>query len=142
MLKCLLFTAMAAILAVSMSFADQSNGKVTIPVDKTTPTDGKQMFSSYCAPCHGVDGKGHGPAAAALKVPPTDLTELAKKNNGKFPDAHVVSILRFGVEVSAHGSSQMPMWGPILGTMSKTNAQDKDLRMSNLSRYLESIQVR
>jgi len=65
MLKCLLLTAMAAILAVSMSFADQSNGKVTIPVDKTTPTDGKQMFSSYCAPCHGADGKGHGPAAAA-----------------------------------------------------------------------------
>jgi mono/diheme cytochrome c family protein len=142
MLKCLLLTAMAAILAVSMSFADQSNGKVTIPVEKTTPNDGRQMFTSYCAPCHGADAKGLGPAAAALKAPPTDLTELAKTNNGKYPDAHVGAILQFGVEVSAHGSSQMPVWGPILGTMSKTNAQDKHLRMSNLSRYLESIQVR
>ena len=60
MLKCLLFTAMAAILAVSVTFADQSNGKVTIPVEKTTPTDGKQMFTSYCAPCHGVLGDGDG----------------------------------------------------------------------------------
>ena len=41
-------------------------------------------------------------------------------------------LLRFG--------AVMPVWGPILGKMNQTNRQEKDLRISNLSRYLESIQ--
>src|ERR1700734_1471704 len=98
MLKSLLVTATAAMLAVSLSFADQSQSKVVIPVNKTAPTDGKQMYRSYCAPCHGVDGKGRGPAATALKDQPTDLTELQKNNHGKFPDTHVTAILQFGAE--------------------------------------------
>ena len=99
------------------------------------------MYTSYCAPCHGVDGRGNGPAAAALKTQPTDLTGLQKNNHGKFPDAHIVAILQFGTELPAHGSAKMPVWGPILGKMNQTNAQDKQLRISNLSRYLESIQA-
>jgi hypothetical protein len=79
MLKHLLLTALAAAFAVSVGYADQSNTKVTIPVTKTSPTSGRQMFSSYCAPCHGVDGRGHGPAATALKTPPADLTGLVKE---------------------------------------------------------------
>jgi mono/diheme cytochrome c family protein len=142
MLKRLLLTAMAATLALTMSYADQSKGKLIIPVNKTSPTDGKQMFTSYCAPCHGVDGRGRGPAAGALKAQPTDLTVLAKANHGKFPDTHILAILQFGMEVRAHGSAEMPVWGPILGRMSQVNTQDKDLRMSNLSRYLETIQVK
>jgi mono/diheme cytochrome c family protein len=41
------------------------------------------MFTPYCAPCHGVDGAGNGPAASAMKTPPTNLTQLAKKHDGK-----------------------------------------------------------
>jgi mono/diheme cytochrome c family protein len=142
MLKSLLVTAVAAVLAASLSFADQSQSKVVIPVNKTSPTDGKQMYASYCAPCHGVDGKGNGPAASSLKARPTDLTELQKDNHGKFPDTHIVAILQFGADVPAHGSATMPIWGPILGTMNRSNDQEKQLRISNLSRYLESIQAR
>ena len=142
MLKSLLVAGIAGVLAVSLSFADQAQPKVVIPVNKTAPTDGKQMYTSYCAPCHGTDGKGRGPAASALKTPPTDLTALLKNNHGKYPDAHVAAILRFGTEVSAHGSEQMPVWGPILGNMNRTNDQEKLLRISNLSRYLETIQAR
>jgi mono/diheme cytochrome c family protein len=142
MLKSLLVTAVAAVLAASLSFADQSQSKVVIPVNKTAPTDGKQMYTSYCAPCHGVDGRGRGPAASSLKTQPPDLTELQKNNNGKFPDTHVIAILQFGAEVPAHGSATMPVWGPILGNMNHLNVQDKQLRISNLSRYLESIQAR
>lgn len=141
MLKRLLFAAVAAMIAVSLSFADQSQSKVVIPVNKTAANDGKQMYASYCTPCHGVDGKGHGPAAAALKPSPADLTELTRSNHGKYPDAHVLAILQFGADVPAHGSATMPVWGPILGSMNKTNAQEKQLRISNLSRYVESIQA-
>ena len=142
MLKRILFLAVAACFVLAVGFADQSNGKVVIQVNKTNPTDGKQMFTSYCAPCHGVNGRGQGPAASALKQPPTDLTELAKANHGKYPDTHVISVMRFGTEVSAHGSADMPVWGQIFGKMSKTNPQETELRTSNLSRYLETLQVK
>ena len=142
MLKSLLVTAFAALLAVSLSFADQSQSKLIIPVNKTAPNDGKQMYTSYCAPCHGVDGRGHGPAASALRSQPTDLTTLVRSHNGKFPESHIVAVLQFGADVPAHGSATMPVWGPILGNMNRANAQDRQLRISNLSRYLETIQER
>jgi mono/diheme cytochrome c family protein len=142
MLKALFFTAMAVTLALTMSYADQPKGKLVIPVQKTDPTNGKVMFTSYCAPCHGADGRGNGPAAGALKTQPTDLTGLAKAHHGKYPDNHIVSVLRFGTDVRAHGSAQMPVWGQIFTRMSKLNTQEKDLRTANLSRYLETLQVK
>jgi mono/diheme cytochrome c family protein len=141
MLKSLLVTAAVATLAVSLSFADQSQSKIVIPVNKTPPNNGKEMYKNYCAPCHGEDGKGNGPVASSLKARPTDLTELTKNNNGKFPDTHIVAILQFGADVPSHGSATMPVWGPILGTMNKANVQDKQLRISNLTRYLQTIQA-
>ncbi len=140
MLKRLLVTALAATLAVGIGYADQSTGKITIPVTKTSPTSGKQMYSNYCAPCHGLNGKGQGPVAPALKTPPTDLTLLSKDNHGKFPDTHIVTVLENGLQIPSHGSAEMPVWGPILGKMNLSNPQEKLLRVSNLSRYLESMQ--
>ncbi len=143
MLKRLLLTAMVGCFTVTMSYAvDQSTSKVIIPVNRTAATSGQQMFTSYCAPCHGVDGRGHGPAASSLRTQPTDLTGLIKKNHGKYPDTHIVAVLQFGTDVPSHGSADMPVWGPILGKMSPTNPQDKSLRISNLSRYLETIQAK
>jgi hypothetical protein len=63
-------------------------------------------------------------------------------NHGKYPDTHVISVLQFGSEIPAHGSSEMPVWGTILGRMSAVNAMDRNLRIANLSRYLEKIQVK
>lgn len=142
MFKRLLLTTAAITFALGVSYADQSRSKITIPVNKTSPTSGRQMYSSYCAPCHGVDGRGHGPAADALKSQPTDLTVLSRNNRGKFPDAHIVSVMQFGSSVQAHGSAEMPVWGPILGRMNVSNTQDKQLRISNLSRFIESMQAK
>jgi mono/diheme cytochrome c family protein len=142
MLKRLLLTTLAVAVAVGIGYADQSRTKVIIPVNKTSPTNGKQMYTSYCAPCHGVDAKGNGPAAAALKTQPTDLTGLSRNNHGRFPDTHIVAIMQFGSNVQAHGSAEMPVWGPILGKMDMTNNQARQLRISNLSRYLQSVQTR
>jgi len=117
---------------------------VNIQVNQTAATSGKQMYISYCAPCHGVNGRGNGPAAPAMKVPPTDLTVLSKNNQGKFPAYHVEEVLRFGSELSAHGSAAMPVWGPVL-TRVDTNDTDHSkeaLRISNLARYIETLQVK
>jgi mono/diheme cytochrome c family protein len=133
---------MAATLALTVGFADQPKGKLVIPATKTDPTNGKQMYTSYCAPCHGADARGNGPVARALKTPPADLTELAKANHGKYPENHVVSVLHFGTDVPAHGAAEMPVWGKIFASMSKVNSQETDLRTANLIRYLETVQVR
>jgi mono/diheme cytochrome c family protein len=141
MLKKFALITLAAGVILAVGYADQAKHTV-IQVDRTSPADGKQMYTSYCAPCHGMDGRGNGPAAQALKSQPIDLTVLARNNHGKYPDTHVNSVLHFGSEIPSHGNSQMPIWGPILGKMTPSNSMDKDLRIANLSRYLEHMQVK
>jgi len=72
---------------------------------------GKWEFQSSCASCHGTDGKGKGPVAEQLKVPPPDLTMLAKKNNGVFPTNDVYQTISGLQRMAAHGSHEMPIWG-------------------------------
>lgn len=107
------------------------------PVTRSQPESGQKMFKDYCAACHGAGGKGDGPAVEFLKAPPQDLTTMAKRNNGKFPADHFAAVLRFGTPGRAHGTSDMPIWGSLF------HAQNKDLtelRISNLTSYVESIQ--
>ena len=59
MLKRFSMAAMAFTLVVCMCFA-QSNTPASTPLSHASPANGKQMFNSYCASCHGSDGKGNG----------------------------------------------------------------------------------
>jgi len=147
MLKGLLFTLVTAAVAVGAGYARQGDvktpeTKVVIPVAKTRAVDGKQMYVSYCAPCHGTDGRGGGPVAPELKQPPTDLTLLSRNNGGKFPTSHVVAVIDYGVKVPSHGTAQMPVWGPILGKMDQGSLQEKAMRISNLTRHIEGMQAK
>lgn len=113
--------------------------------DNTLPSNyvpsGKAMYKDYCAACHGVDGKGHGPAASMLKVPPADLTTLAKRHDGKFPYDYVSGVLRFGPGPSIlHGSSDMPTWGPIFQYLDKNDELAVQERIKNLCNHLASLQ--
>jgi mono/diheme cytochrome c family protein len=112
------------------------------PIQHTSPASGKEMFKSYCAVCHGADAKGAGPATAALNSTPPDLTTLAKRHDGKFPEDYVTTVLRNGIKAPAHGTSDMPMWGPLLASVSGNEQPVINMRISNLVRYLESLQVK
>jgi mono/diheme cytochrome c family protein len=112
-----------------------------VPAQPTSAASGKEMFVSYCAVCHGRDGKGGGPAAAALKVPPADLTVLSQKNGGKFPSAHVANVLGEEADLPAHGNKEMPVWGPVFRGMSRGEG-DVQLRIANLTKFIESLQVK
>jgi mono/diheme cytochrome c family protein len=101
---------------------------------------GGQLFLSYCAPCHGKDAKGNGPSAPALTVSPPDLTTLSKRNNGKFPADYFASVLKNGINVPAHGSAEMPIWGSTFAD-AKTH-RIVAMRVSDLIHYLESIQAK
>lgn len=113
------------------------------PIKPVPMDDGAAMFKEYCAVCHGADGRGHGPAAAALKTAPVDLTQLSRKNGGKFPADHVQAVLRFGIYATpAHGNVDMPVWGDLFRSMSSPGTSDIQVqtRVRNLTRYLEKIQ--
>ena len=134
--------AVSAALLITLGYARQNSdqSKIVIHGERTSPIDGKEMYKNYCAPCHGLDGKGNGPVASSLRQQPTDLTVLARNNQGKFPEAHVASILNFGSEHPAHGTAGMPVWGPILGRMDKASVNLRSMRVLNLCNYLRTLQ--
>jgi mono/diheme cytochrome c family protein len=68
-------------------------------------------FLSYCAPCHGRDGTGKGPVAMELKTKPADLTTIAKRNGGVFPQDKVRQTIDGRGLPTAHGTADMPVWG-------------------------------
>jgi mono/diheme cytochrome c family protein len=110
------------------------------PIPPTSAASGKEMYTNYCAACHGAVGKGDGPVATALKVPPTDLTSLASRNNGKFPAAKVRYTLSQG-SVAAHGTSDMPVWGSVLKSVSPGGSNtDVEMRINNLTDNVKSLQ--
>lgn len=111
-----------------------------VPAPLTSAASGKEMYKSYCASCHGEIGKGNGPAAAALKAVPSDLTQLSRNNSGKFPAERVVSILRGQATVTAHGNRDMPVWGPVFWHMSQGHEAEVQQRIANLTHYLETMQ--
>jgi mono/diheme cytochrome c family protein len=112
------------------------------PVQQSDPASGKAMYASYCAACHGPAGKGDGPAASELKVPPVDLTQLEKKNNGKFPADHVRSILDFGANAPAHGTNEMPVWGQLFHALDQNDQVKVNLRIQNLVEYIRTLQAK
>ena len=113
----------------------------TVPLSATSPASGKEMFVTYCAVCHGADGRGAGPAAAALKTQPANLTQLTAKNNGKYPDLHVAQTLS-AKGVAAHGSQEMPVWGDLFKSVSRGDNDIIRLRVANLTAYIQSIQTK
>ena len=114
----------------------------TVPAKYTVPTSGAEMYKAYCASCHGADGKGSGPAASALKAKLPDLTQLAKKNNGKFQFEHVSQIVVGDSLVPAHGNKEMPVWGPAFLAMDQRDRAVVMMRAKNLSKYIEGLQAK
>jgi mono/diheme cytochrome c family protein len=104
---------------------------------------GRDLFEFYCASCHGRDGKGSGPVVPALKVRPPDLTTIARRNNGKFPTGRMTAVVTGDATLPtpAHGSKDMPVWGPIFRALDSRERVD-EVRIGNIVAYLESIQAR
>lgn len=98
---------------------------------------GSKLYMQYCASCHGVDGKGGGPAAPSLKGTMPDLTRIPKEN-GKFPGLRVLHIISGDKEVISHGSKEMPVWGQVF--RERKGDQMAKLDIYALQEYIESIQ--
>jgi mono/diheme cytochrome c family protein len=135
-LFCGLFTGCASPTPNAQIFATQTEQQVQL-IDSV---EGVDLFRQYCASCHGLDAKGSGIMASALKTKVADLTVLAKNNRRQFPAARVRGILEGDPKMVSHGSREMPIWGPVFHQVER-DMDWGNVRMTNLIQYLESIQA-
>ena len=111
--------------------------------DELPELSGGQLFQHLCASCHGVAGRGDGPAAKTTGVKVPDLTRIAVRHGGRFPKEQVRRIVESGAHILPHGSSGMPAWSWELyaydGEDAVRRARVAEL-LTRLVGYLESIQ--
>jgi mono/diheme cytochrome c family protein len=129
-------TALALVLTTTVTARAQHATDTAAVVD-----GGRHLFATYCASCHGVGGRGNGPAAEELRRRPADLTQFAKHNGGVFNGATIHSIVD-GRAVKAHGSMEMPVWGDAFKWREGLPEDAIKARIEALVRYLETIQER
>lgn len=135
---------------IAFAIAAGAAAAVVVTAQTTTPGPpslairslaGRDLFEFYCATCHGHDGTGHGPVAAALVRPPADLTRLAIAYGGRFPRERVERYVANGGDTPtpAHGTSEMPVWGPVFRALDPSDTRVR-VRIANVVGYVESLQ--
>jgi hypothetical protein len=106
--------------------------------ETTVADQGRGQFQQYCSGCHGLEGKGDGAFAAYLKAPPPDLTTIAKRRGGTFPETEVAQIIE---EERLRTAAGITIWSAL--RRRRAGRRRRRLRPAARSRcqaYLRSIQ--
>ena len=98
---------------------------------------GERTYQSYCALCHGIGG-APGMFADALKKAAPDLTEIARRNGGQFPERKVVDIIRNG-GIGGHGTMRLLSWEKYF--RSDSTSEHADELVQALTEYLKHHQT-
>ena len=122
-------------------FAAQSKKEKKAATDSLNIQAGAELYKDHCAVCHGENLRGTGPAPSPYKPPP-DLTTLAKRHGGNFPTRYVEKVLRLGLPMPEHGPAEMPIWGEDLTVGDKLTPAQVKLRITNLTNFIKSCQVK
>ena len=108
-----------------------------------TVESGSALFRSYCASCHGVEGKGDGPLAANLRIAPADLTRLARRNHDKYDAEKVRRAVDGRGPREIHGGSDMPVWGDAFKRAGEGYSEAKvKERIDALVEHIETLQAK
>jgi len=110
--------------------------------DTAVIESGRGLFTTYCASCHGVSGRGNGSAAEALRHRPTDLTQFAAQNGGVFNGARIHRFIDGRTVITAHGTMEMPVWGDAFKWRQGLDEDAIKSRIEAIVTYLSSIQER
>jgi|ERR1700733_6384887 len=113
----------------------------------SAPSSARKDFILHCADCHGVDGKGNGPAVQIIPgFKPVDLTVLSRNHGGQFPRDEVRDIIDGRKRLPGHfdADTDMPLWGltfqPEGREFSKESEEKVKARIAALTNYIEGIQ--
>jgi hypothetical protein len=104
------------------------------------PTAGGEMYAAYCVGCHGEDGLGYGRYSSDCTVPPSDLTQLARRNHGIYPAEKVRQVLRQGTGQAPAGRGYMPIWEPLLKVLNGDAPGVTEVRIRSLAEYVRTLQ--
>ncbi len=117
---------------------------------QTSVSLGRVDYKDNCASCHGASGKGDGPVQSFLVKPPSDLTRIAQRNGGKFPQELMWEVIdgRWSGDTGPHGAREMPVGGNEFKARAMTQPSDSPRtaewsarnRIVSLLMYLETIQ--
>ena len=114
------------------------------PQETEVVAGGEIEYQNHCAICHNVDGRGRGIMAKFLTISPANLTQLAKKNAGKFPFWQAFRVIDGREEVRGHGTREMPIWGARFQAEARGNDPGARSQVSgrilSLVFYLQHIQ--
>ncbi len=131
---------LALMLMAATAAAQHESSPPTVPPLVPQSLTGAASFDLHCASCHGRGGTGDGPVASALRTRPADLTTLLRRHNGVFPrDAVRGYVEGTNRQPPAHGSTDMPVWGPTFRGLEGSDARVR-VRLDNLVAFIESIQ--
>jgi hypothetical protein len=118
---------------------------LAVPATAAAESAGRVVFTTYCASCHGVDGRGHGPVAGALVTQPSDLTKLTKRFGMPLQRSKLAEYIDGRIDVKAHGPREMPVWGERfdwdLGPGMLATEDTKRRTIDVIIEYLSSIQT-
>ena len=103
---------------------------------------GATLYRIHCASCHGAEATGDGPVAPALRKKPADLTALARRAEGKFPEERVRSFIDGRAELDAHGGREMPVWGLTFAERGLDSSREAEVQaeIRALARYIATLQ--
>lgn len=103
---------------------------------------GRDLYLRFCASCHGMQGKGDGAVSKLLKIKPTDLTLLKKRNKEVFPLEQVMTSIDGTRVVRSHGEAEMPVWGEVFEKYDRAGKNSKrgQIRVKVIADYISTLQ--
>lgn len=104
---------------------------------------GERLYKVACSSCHGANARGNGPVAPLLTVPVPDITLIASRRGGTFPEDEIYRIVDGQADLTAHGPRHMPVWGyEFFGNAPDDEAAHREAtkKVERLVLYLRSIQ--
>lgn len=120
---------LVCLLVLAVPAAAQVNVK-HVPAKYVPPTDGPQLYTAYCASCHGADLNGKGAVAAVVPKNISLRTQIPSRMRAQ----------------TIHGSEspgqtiEMPAWGRILRNVYHGDESKTQLAIYNINRYIQSMQ--
>jgi len=137
-----LLAILALLIAPAFGSAQQTDPDKPFLISK-----GRVTYRVYCINCHGAKAKGDGNLAELLTVKVTDLTQIKKENDGKYPADDIAKAIDGREQVRGHGMKEMPVWGDVFQTsVADPSAPDgageerARTKIHELVLYLETIQ--
>ena len=124
---------LVAIATLGLAVACSSEAKNEAPAAGTPPKpavsaanieQGRTLYKTNCAACHGETGKGDGPGAGVLKPPPRDHTDRAYMST--LTDKQIHDVIKMGGAIK--GKPLMP-----------SHPQFKDTELAALVAYVRSL---